>query len=72
MSSFIKNLKYSTVEVTERVYVDKPMRKQKEVPIERKQDVAHSLMQGNLLGKVNLVNKDIYAHRPTQVTNQPA
>jgi hypothetical protein len=44
MNSFIKNLKYSTVEVTERVYVDKPMRKQKEVPIERKQDVAHSLM----------------------------
>lgn len=44
MSSFIKNLKYSSVEVTERVYVDKPMRKQKEVPIERKQDVAHSLM----------------------------
>jgi hypothetical protein len=44
LNSFIKNLKYSTVEVTERVYVDKPMRKQKEVPIERKQDVAHSLM----------------------------
>ena len=29
-------------------------------------------MQGNMLGKVNLVNKDIYAHRQTQVqvTNQ--
>ena len=42
------------------------------MPIERKQDVAHSLMQGNMLGKVNLVNKDIYAHRQTQVqvTNQ--
>ena len=36
LNSFIKNLKYSTVEVTERVYVDMPMRKQKEVPIERK------------------------------------
>lgn len=36
LNSFIKNLKVNTVEVTERVYVDKPMRKQKEVPIERK------------------------------------
>ena len=36
LNSYIKNLKYSTVEVTERVYVDMPMRKQKEVPIERK------------------------------------
>ena len=40
LSTFIKNLKYSTVEVTERVYVDKPLKKLKEVPIERKQDVA--------------------------------
>ncbi len=67
MSSFIKNLKYSTVEVTERVYVDKPMKKQKEVPIERKQDVANSLIKENMLGKVNLVNKDIYQNKPTQV-----
>jgi len=27
LSSFVKNLKTNTVEVTERVYVDKPMRK---------------------------------------------
>ena len=71
MSSFIKNLKYSTVEVTERVYVDKPMKKQKEVPIERKQDVANSLIKENMLGKVNLVNKDIY-QKPTQISNQPS
>jgi hypothetical protein len=32
----VKNLKYTAVEITERVYVDMPMRKQKEVPIERK------------------------------------
>jgi hypothetical protein len=55
MNSFIKNLKYNTVEVTERVYVDKPMRKQKEVPIERKQDVASSLQATNFLStKVQL------------------
>jgi hypothetical protein len=36
MNTQVKNLKYSSVEVTERVYVDMPMRKQKEVPIERK------------------------------------
>lgn len=71
MSSLIKNLKYSTVEVTERVYVDKPMKKQKEVPIERKQDVANSLIKENMLGKVNLVNKDIY-QKPTQISNQPS
>jgi hypothetical protein len=35
LNTFIKNLKYSSVEITERVYVDKPMEKQKEVPIER-------------------------------------
>ena len=39
LSTIIKNLKYSTVEVTEKIFVDKPMRKQKEVPIERKHDV---------------------------------
>jgi hypothetical protein len=36
LNTIVKNLKYNTVEVTEKVYVDKPMRKQKEVPIERK------------------------------------
>ncbi len=71
MSSFIKNLKYSTVEVTERVYVDQPMKKQKEVPIERKQGVANSLIKENMLGKVNLVSKDIY-QKPTQISNQPS
>jgi hypothetical protein len=40
------------VEVTERVYVDKPMKKQKEVPIERKQDVTNTLIQTNILQKV--------------------
>jgi len=44
------------VEVTERVYVDKPMRKQKEVPIERKQDVTMSLMHTNILTKVPSTN----------------
>ena len=32
-NTFIKNIKYSAVEVTERVYVDKPLKKLKEVPI---------------------------------------
>jgi hypothetical protein len=71
LNSIIKNLKYSSVEVTERVYVDKPMRKQKEVPIERKQDVANSLIKGNLLGKVNL-NKEVYVNKSVpQFSNQP-
>ncbi len=52
-------MKCTTVEVTEKVYVDKPMRKQKEVPIERKQDVAMTFEQNNILGKLNF-NKDLY------------
>lgn len=35
-NTLIKNLKYSTVELTEKIYVDKPIKKQKELPIERK------------------------------------
>ena len=54
LTTIIKNLKYTTVEVTERVYVDKPMKKQKEVPIERKQDVASTLQATNILAKVQL------------------
>lgn len=44
LATAIKNLKCAAVEVTERVYVDKPMKKQKEVPIERKQDVTNTLI----------------------------
>ena len=69
LNTIIKNLKYSTVEVTERVYVDKPMRKQKEVPIERKQDVTNTLQENNLLGKVNF-NSDTYSTLPQQNNNQ--
>ena len=36
LNTFVKNLKTATVELTEKVYVDKPMKKQKEVPIEKK------------------------------------
>lgn len=32
----VKNLKYSTIELTERIYVDKPIRMQKDLPIEKK------------------------------------
>ena len=49
LNTFIKNLKYSSVEITERVYVDKPMKKQKEVPIERQQIVAETLKDTNIL-----------------------
>ncbi len=59
LNTFVKNMKCTTVEVTEKVYVDKPMRKQKEVPIERKQDVAMTFEQNNILGKLNF-NKDLY------------
>lgn len=58
LNSIISNIKYSTVEVTERVYVDKPMRKQKEVPIERKQDIAASLIEHNILSKPANINKE--------------
>lgn len=59
LNAFIKNLKCNVVEVTEKVYVDMPMRKQKEVPIERKQDIAMTLQQSNFLGKINF-NKELY------------
>jgi hypothetical protein len=43
------------------------MRKQKEVPIERKQDVAMSLKETGILGRVNF-NKDVYnAPKPQQM-----
>lgn len=51
LNTVIKNIKVAVVEVTERVYVDKPMKKQKELPIERKQDVMASLIQTNILAK---------------------
>jgi hypothetical protein len=51
LNTIIKNIKSTVVEVTERVYVDKPMKKQKELPIERKQDVMASLIQTNILTK---------------------
>ena len=51
LNTVIKNIRSAVVEVTERVYVDKPMKKQKELPIERKQDVMASLIQTNILTK---------------------
>lgn len=66
----VKNLKYTAVEITERVYVDMPMRKQKEVPIERKQDVAMTLKETGVLGKVNF-NKDLYNAPKPQIQQQP-
>ena len=30
----LRNLKTNTIELTERIYVDKPLKKQKEIPIE--------------------------------------
>ena len=32
----VKNLKYSNIELTERIYVDKPIKNQKDLPIEKK------------------------------------
>lgn len=34
LNMYVKNLKTNTVELTEKVYVDKPFKKQKEIPIE--------------------------------------
>lgn len=53
LNTIVKNLKTNTVEMTERVYVDKPMKKQKEVPIEKKQEVASTLKEANILAKIN-------------------
>jgi hypothetical protein len=40
LNAMVRNLKYSNVELTERLYVDKPIKKQKEIPIEKKQELA--------------------------------
>ena len=34
LNMFIKNLKTSTIELNERFYVDKPLKRQKDMPIE--------------------------------------
>jgi hypothetical protein len=34
LNTYIRNLKASTIELREKIFVDKPMRKQKEIPIE--------------------------------------
>jgi len=48
-NTVIKNLKYSTVELTERIYVDKPMKRQKDMPMQKKNDIVSSLVQRKLL-----------------------
>jgi hypothetical protein len=35
MTTLVKNLKTSILQLTDRIYVDKPMNKQKEVPMQR-------------------------------------
>lgn len=44
MSSRIKNLKTSIVELTDRIYVDKPIKKQKEVPMQRQKDLSQTFI----------------------------
>ena len=41
-NTFIKNLKTTTVKLTEKVYVDKPIGMQKAVPMQRKKDLAQT------------------------------
>ncbi len=52
------------MEVTERVYVDKPIKMmQSEIPIERKQDIANTLRETNLIAKLNInKNNDPYSN----------
>lgn len=40
MNTYVKNLKTYTVEVTDKIYVDKPMQKQKEISFENQ----HAIM----------------------------
>ena len=51
LKTFVKNLKTSTVELTDRIYVDKPIRKQKEVPMQKKQDLAQTFQLSGILHK---------------------
>lgn len=39
-NTIVKNLKTSIIQLTDRIYVDKPIRKQKEVPMQKKKDMA--------------------------------
>lgn len=45
LNAYVKNLKTNTVELTEKVYVDKPFRKQKELPIENQHAIASTFNQ---------------------------
>ena len=40
MNSCIMNLKTSILQLTDRIYVDKPIKKQKEVPMQRQRDLS--------------------------------
>lgn len=44
LNTAVKNLKSNTVELTEKIYVDKPYRKQKEVPIENQHALASTFV----------------------------
>jgi hypothetical protein len=44
----VKNIKTSFVQLTDRVYVDKPIKKQKEVPMQKKKDLAKTFSTNNI------------------------
>jgi hypothetical protein len=43
MNSLVRNLRTDCVEIIDKVYVDKPLRLQKDVPIESKKMIANTL-----------------------------
>jgi hypothetical protein len=51
MNSLVRNLRTDCVEIIDKVYVDKPLRLQKDVPIESKKLIASTLAPKQMSSK---------------------
>lgn len=49
MNSCIMNLKTSILQLTDRIYVDKPIKKQKEVPMQRQRDLSQTFVDNKII-----------------------
>lgn len=59
LNSYVRNLKTNMIELREKIYVDKPVRKVKEIPIENQHALASTFTTGGTLN-VDLTEDDLY------------
>lgn len=49
MNTYIRNLKTNILQLTDRIYVDKPIKKQKEVPMQRQKDLSQTFVDNKII-----------------------